>query len=154
MEPATHIAPHVTPYRPPSGWLVYDGDCALCTRLVRWLRRPLERRGYALVPLQAPWIAARLHLSYGVAPENLLQEMRVLTGDGRCLGGSDAVLQLAREIWWTWPLWAMAKLPSMGSLLDFVYRTVAKHRHCASTVGQRITACAVGRGTQAKSRGA
>ena len=154
MQSQPEITPHITSYRPPTGWLVYDGDCALCTRLVRCFRRPLERRGYALVPLQSPWIAARLHISYGVAPDDLLKEMRVLTADGRCLGGSDAVLHLARAIWWTWPLWALGKLPGVGTALDLAYRTVAKHRHCASAVGQRITSCAVGRGTTAKSRSA
>ena len=154
MEPHAEIHPHVTTYRPPAGWLVYDGDCALCTRLVRWFRGPLERRGYALVPLQAPWIAARLHISYRVAPEDLLKEMRVLTGDGRCLGGSVGVLHLAREIWWTWPLWALAKLPGMPALLDFGYRSVAQHRHCVGAVGQRITACAVGKDARPRSRSA
>ncbi len=154
MEPGAEIHPHVTPYRPPAGWLVYDGDCALCTRLVRWFRRPLERRAYAFVPLQAPWIAARLHISYGVPPEDLLKEMRVLTADGRCLGGADAVLHLAREIWWTWPLWLLAKLPRMRALLDAGYRTVATHRHCVSVVGRRITSCGVDRGAHARSRSA
>ncbi len=154
MEARAEIHPHVTPYRPPTGWLVYDGECALCTRLVRWFRRPLERRGYAFVALQAPWIAARLHISYGVAPEDLLQEMRVLTRDGRCLGGSAAILYLAREIWWIRPLWLLAKLPGMRALLDLGYRTVARHRHCVGAVGQRITSCAVGKATHARSRSA
>ena len=154
MEPHSEIHPHITTYHPPTGWLVYDGDCALCTRLVRWFRQPLEGCGYAFVPLQAPWIAARLHISYGVAPEDLLKEMRVLTGDGRCLGGSGAILHLAREIWWTRPLWLLAKLPGMRALLDFGYRTVAKHRHCVGVVGQRITSCAVGKGVHPKSRSA
>ncbi len=154
MEPASHLAPHVTIYHPPTGWLVYDGDCALCTRLVRWFRRPLEARGYAFVPLQAPWIAARLHISYRVAPEDLLKEMRVLTGDGRCLGGSEAVLHLAREIWWTWPLWFLARLPGMHRMLDLAYRTVAQHRHCVGAAGQRITACAVDKRGHAHSRSA
>ena len=147
-----HIHPHVTAYQAPAGWLVYDGDCALCTRLVRWFRRPLEVRGYALVPLQSPWIAARLHISYSVAPEDLLKEMRVLTADGRCLGGSDAVLHLAREIWWTWPLWLLAKLPGMYRLLDLAYRTVATHRHCVGAAGQRIATCAIGKVPGVKSR--
>jgi predicted DCC family thiol-disulfide oxidoreductase YuxK len=154
MDPQAEIHPHITTYRPPTGWLVYDGECALCMRLVRWFRRPLEQRGYALVPLQSPWIAARLHISYGVLPEDLLKEMRLLTGDGRCLGGSDAALHLAREIWWAWPFWALGKLPGVRALLDLGYRAVAQHRHCVGAVGQRITACAVDRATQAKSRGA
>jgi predicted DCC family thiol-disulfide oxidoreductase YuxK len=152
MAPATPIAPHVSRYRPPAGWLVYDGECALCTRLVRWFRQPLERRGYSLVPLQSPWIAARLHISYGVAPEDLLKEMRVLTADGRCLGGSGAVLHLTREMWWTWPLWLIAQLPGIHRLLDVAYRTVATHRHCVSAAGQRIAACAVSKIAPVKSR--
>ena len=44
-------------------------------------------------------------------PDDLLREMRVATGDGNIYGGAEAIVYLARQIWWAWPLYAAAKLP-------------------------------------------
>ena len=116
-------------YTPPAGWVVYDGACGVCSRLARRFRRMLERRGFALVPLQAPWMSSRLRFSYGIPLEKLLDEMRVLTADGRALGGADAVLFLARRVWWTWPLAALGALPPVRALLHRAYRWFAARRH-------------------------
>jgi hypothetical protein len=59
-----------------------------------------------------------------------LAEMRVLTSDGRDLGGADAVIFLGRQIWWAWPFVALAQLPRMHKLLDRGYRWFAAHRGC------------------------
>ncbi len=119
----------ITPYRPVAGWVVHDGDCGVCQRLVRLVGAALVRQGFAFETLQAPWMAARLHISYGIAPEDLLKELRVLTADGHALGGADAIIFLARRIWWLWPLWALAHVPGMRPLLRIGYRCFARHRH-------------------------
>ena len=124
-------------YTPPAGWVVYDGACGVCSRLARRFRRLLERRGFALVPLQAPWMSSRLRFSYGIPLENLLDEMRVLTADGRALAGGDAVLFLAGRIWWARPLAAVASLPPFRALLHRAYRWFAANRHRFSS------ACAI-----------
>lgn len=119
----------ITPYRPVAGWVVYDGACGVCQRLVRLLGPALRRQGFAFETLQAPWMAARLHISYGIAPEDLLKELRVLTADGHAVGGGDAFIYLARRIGWLWPLWALAQVPGMKPLLRLGYRWLARHRH-------------------------
>jgi predicted DCC family thiol-disulfide oxidoreductase YuxK len=116
-------------YTPPAGWVVYDGACGVCAGLARRFRQMLERRGFALVPLQAPWMSSRLRFSYGIPLENLLDEMRVLTADGRALAGGDAVLFLAGRIWWARPLAAVASLPPFRALLHRGYRWFAARRH-------------------------
>jgi len=116
-------------YTPPAGWVVYDGACGVCSRLARRFRPLLERRGFALVPLQAPWMSSRLRFSYGIPLENLLDEMRVLTADGRALAGGDAVLFLAGRIWWARPLAALGSLPLLRALLHRGYRWFAANRH-------------------------
>ena len=112
--------------QPTAGWVCYDGECAFC---VRWLRRTeshLLRRGFDFVPLQATWVRAKLNV-----PEvELLNEMRVILPDNRILGGSDAVVVLARYIWWLWPLWFASKIPGAMPLLRAGYRFIAKNRHC------------------------
>lgn len=115
-----------------AGWVFYDGECEFCRSLARRFRSTLQKRGFGLAPLQDPRVATLL----GLAPNLLLQEMRVLSVEGQVLGGAQAVTFLAGKIWWAWPLHAAAKVPGMRPLLRAAYRWVADRRHCSS--------CAVG----------
>jgi len=110
------------------GWVFFDRDCTVCTSLARRFRRPLEKRGFGLAALQDPRVQALL----AVSPKDLLREMRVATADGKIYGGADAVVFLARQIWWAWPLFAAAKLPGVPWLLDACYRWFADHRTCVA----------------------
>jgi predicted DCC family thiol-disulfide oxidoreductase YuxK len=112
----------------PRGWVFFDRDCSVCTTLARRFRRPLEARGFGLAALQDPRVQALLALP----PEDLLREMRVATADGKIYGGAEAVVYLARKIWWAWPLYATAKLPGIPRILDACYRWFAEHRTCSA----------------------
>ncbi len=107
------------------GWVLYDGDCGFCTRLAWKFAAPLERRGYRLVPLQAPWVEARL----GLPREELLEELRLLTAEGHHVSGADAFVYLARQIWWALPLYLVAFVPGVKPLLRRGYRWIAARRH-------------------------
>ena len=110
--------------------LLFDGDCPFCRLMVNRWRGTLERRGFELVPLQTEWVRRRLDL-----PEaELLSEMRVLTPDGRVLGGAAALVHVWGKIWWAWPLWLLALVPGAKWLLDRAYRWVAERRMCLSGV--------------------
>src|SRR5712692_3187699 len=111
-----------------AGWVFFDGDCPYCTSLARRFAPLLEPRGYSFAPLQDPRVQELLALP----PEQLLLEMRVLTPVGRVIGGADALLFLAKEIWWAWPVCALAKLPGMKFLLRAGYRWFAARRSCSS----------------------
>jgi predicted DCC family thiol-disulfide oxidoreductase YuxK len=110
------------------GWVFFDRDCRVCTSLARRFRRPLETRGFGLAALQDARVQALLALPH----EDLLREMRVATADGKIYGGAEAIVFLARQIWWAWPLYAAAKLPGVPRVLDAGYRWFADHRTCAS----------------------
>jgi len=110
------------------GWVFFDRDCSVCTSLARRFRRTLEKRGFGLAALRDPRVKDLL----AVPPEDLLKEMRVATADGKIYGGADAVVFLARQIWWAWPLFAAAKLPGAPWILDACYRWFADHRTCVS----------------------
>src|SRR6266487_592884 len=107
-------------------WILYDGDCRSCAGAAKRFERIFRRRGFLFLPLQTDWVMKRLDLEPG-AP---LEEMRVLTSDGRDVGGADAVILLGRQIWWVWPFVALARLPGMHKLLDRGYRWIAAHRGC------------------------
>ena len=49
---------------------------------------------------------------------------------GRELGGADALVEIARRIWWAWPLFALAQLPGAMLVLRAGYRKFAANRHC------------------------
>jgi predicted DCC family thiol-disulfide oxidoreductase YuxK len=110
------------------GWIFFDRDCSVCTSLVRRFRRTFEKRGFGLAALQDPRVAALLALP----PEDLLREMRVITNEGEIHGGAEAVVYLARQVWWAWPLYAAAQLPGVPRILDAGYRWFADHRPCSS----------------------
>jgi len=109
------------------GVLFYDGQCRLCLSLAARFRPLLLSRGFVLAPLQAPGSSERLHLD----PADLLTEMRLLTRDGATLGGADALLHIARFVWWMRPLRLVARLPGGAPLLRRCYRWIAANRHCA-----------------------
>ncbi|MGH9795213.1 MAG: thiol-disulfide oxidoreductase DCC family protein [Candidatus Acidiferrales bacterium] len=94
------------------GWVFYDANCEFCTATANRFRHTLARRGFRLVP------------------SGLWPELRLLTVDGHTFGGADAVLDLARRIWWARPMWALAQLPGMRRLARRVYRQIAAHRYC------------------------
>jgi predicted DCC family thiol-disulfide oxidoreductase YuxK len=110
------------------GWLFFDSDCKFCTRIARWLAPILARRNFGVAPLQDPRVSALL----GLPRHELLREMRFLHCDGRHFGGADAVLELAKEIWWGRPLVWLGKLPGMMRVLRAGYHWVAARRSCAA----------------------
>jgi len=111
------------------GWLFFDADCNFCSRTARWLAPILARRGFAVAPLQDPRVGALL----GMSRQELLRELRFLLQNGTQYGGADAVLALAREIWWARPLVWAAKIPGVMPMLHASYRLVAAQRSCSAT---------------------
>jgi predicted DCC family thiol-disulfide oxidoreductase YuxK len=99
---------------------------------VRRVRASLEAGGFQPEPLQSPWVRQRLNL-----PESLLlAEMRVLTREGRVLGGADALVYLARELdapdrpGWAWLLVIVGKIPFAMPVLRAAYAGIAARRYC------------------------
>ncbi len=110
------------------GWLFFDAQCRFCIHVARGLAPILQRRGFAVAPLQDPRVGALL----GISGPELLREMRFLLSDGTQFGGADAVVAVTREIWWAKPLAWLAKIPIIMSLLRNGYRCVASNRSCAA----------------------
>jgi hypothetical protein len=66
----------------------------------------------------------------GLSPAEATAQMRLLTSEGSVLGGADAVVYLARRIWWALPLWCVSRLPRGMALLRHLYAGVAALRPC------------------------
>src|ERR1700732_2545767 len=110
------------------GWLFFDAECGFCTRTARWLLPILERRGLAGAAFADQRGAALL----GLSKSELLLELRFLLSDGSQYGGADAVLAVAREIWWARPLVWLARIPGMMEQLRRGYRWFAARRSCVA----------------------
>lgn len=108
------------------GWLFFDAECKFCIRIARWVAPILARRGLALAPIQDPRVAALL----GLTRDELLREIRLLLSDGEQFGGADAVVALAREIWWARPLAWLARIPGGTHFLRSLYHRIAIRRSC------------------------
>jgi predicted DCC family thiol-disulfide oxidoreductase YuxK len=105
----------------------YDTDCRFCVNAARRFERVLARRRFELVPLQTPGAAAE----FGVRDDQLLAEMRLRRRDGTVFGGAAAIVEIARRIWWAWPLWALSRLPGAMRPTRATYRWIARRRSCA-----------------------
>jgi predicted DCC family thiol-disulfide oxidoreductase YuxK len=108
------------------GWIFYDAGCAFCSGWAECAHDVLARRGYHLAPLQAGWVRALL----GLQDDAPLLEMKLFTSDGRILGGADALICIARSIWWAWPLFLLAQIPGIKPILRIIYHWMARNRHC------------------------
>ena len=109
---------------PRAGWVLYDGDCGVCSRWVTSWGPTLQRRGLAIAPLQSAWVQVRT----GLLPADLVSDIRLLQPNGQLLAGPEVYRYLMRRIWWTYPLYLLSRLPGLDRLFDQAYRTFARHR--------------------------
>jgi predicted DCC family thiol-disulfide oxidoreductase YuxK len=110
---------------PRVGWVLYDGGCGFCFRWVHFWEKVIERRGFALKDLQS----ARDDGSLKIPQQTLLDDILVLTGDGKLESGADAYLFVARRIWWAWPFYTIFRLPGFNRLLWQGYRWFNRNRY-------------------------
>jgi predicted DCC family thiol-disulfide oxidoreductase YuxK len=114
------------------GQVFYDAECPLCISAVARFALMLRRHHFDLAPLQMPWAQKRL----GLRPGEPLVEMKLLTENGRIYGGADALAQIARRIWWAWPLFALTQIPGTTILWRKIYQRIAANRNCIGNACQ------------------
>lgn len=104
------------------GRVVYDGQCRMCISLARRFGGLISRRGFVPEPFPAGSTEGA---------------MRLDLADGRQLAGADALLHLARHVWWACPVHVLGCLPGMKPALRAVYGFIARNRHCFGTCSTR-----------------
>jgi predicted DCC family thiol-disulfide oxidoreductase YuxK len=114
--------------RPCEGWILYDGACGFCFRWARFWKKTVELRGFAIKDLQSASAEGILRISQ----ENLLDDIRVLTRDGKLESGANAYLFVARRIWWAWPFYAVFSLPGFNWILWRGYCWFNRNRYLVS----------------------
>ena len=113
---------------PRTGWILYDGECGFCFRWVHLWENVVKARGFALKDLQS----ASADGSLRIPSQNLLNDVLVLTPDGKLEAGADAYLFVARQIWWAWPFSAIFSLPGFNWILWRGYRWFNRNRYRVS----------------------
>lgn len=119
-----------SPYR-----LIYDGDCAFCTRTAKFARR-WARGKLEITPSQTPGV---LDLHPGLTPEGVALRVYLLSPSGRLWGGAEAVARTAAIN----PAGGIALLyyfPLLRPIVDRVYAWVARNR---KTIGGCGDSCSL-----------
>ena len=104
--------------------VLYDGTCALCHGLVRFLLAE-DREGTAFV--------------FAPLPEKDAPTVQVRTETGALLGRSGAILYLLERLGGLWRLLALAARIVPRTMRDLVYDTVARVRY--RVFGRTASAC-------------
>ncbi|GAA5013383.1 polyprenol phosphomannose-dependent alpha 1,6 mannosyltransferase MptB [Actinopolymorpha pittospori] len=104
--------------------LLYDGDCAFCTRSVDVLERWTHTRAQLL-----PWQFADL-AAVGTTQARAEREVLWVGQDGRIDGGAQAVARLLLHARGGWSvLGALLRVPPVRWIAHVVYRAIANNRH-------------------------
>jgi predicted DCC family thiol-disulfide oxidoreductase YuxK len=113
---------------PQKAWILYDGKCGFCSRWVHLWKKTVEPRGFVLKDLQSAHAEGMLEMP----PENLLDDILILTRQNKLERGADAYLFVARQIWWAWPFYALFSLPGFHWILWQGYRWFNRNRYVVS----------------------
>lgn len=102
----------------------YDGDCPLCAREVRWLRRRDRGGRIRFVDIAAPGFDPG---EAGVSMEALMDRIHGRLPDGTIIDGVEVFRRLYAAV--GFPLLArLSRLPGISRLLDLAYRWFARNR--------------------------
>jgi len=115
--------------------IVYDGDCAFCTRSLRALQR-LDGRGvmHLYDSHASELIAAKFPM---LANADFDNAMFAVTADGSVFRGYFAFKELLRKLPAAWPLLLLCDLPGASVIGPPIYAWVAHNRRrlgCGSEV--------------------
>lgn len=115
-----------TPATPKRIVVLYDGHCKFCTKGVKNLQRMDGKNRLHLVSLHDPSVA---ELYPDLSFDQLMDQMWVVSYEGKKYGGADAVRYLSRQLPMLWPLAPMLHFPGSMPLWRFLYRQIAKRRY-------------------------
>lgn len=105
--------------------VVYDGECRVCSALIRWLSSRLGDRLEAL-PYQRPGVPERFGLTLAQAEAAVWS----VEASGRRERGAAAINRVLAALGgpWVW-LARLYAVPGLGWLEDTGYRWFSEHRH-------------------------
>ncbi len=121
---AEHLREHLGGNIRGRGWVLYDDGCGFCRTWVPYWEKTLNRRGFAIAPIQSDWVVEALKLPDGEVPTDI----RLLLADGGQVVGADVYRHVMRRIWWAYPVYLLSCVPFLRGLFDAAYRAFARNR--------------------------
>lgn len=112
--------------RPTADVVVYDGNCGFCRYQMNRLSRWDTGGRLSYVSLHAAEVYTRWP---DLDPDQLLQEICVITRDGRRLFGAAAFKYLSTRLPKLWPLAVLMHIPFSMPLWRALYRGFARRRY-------------------------
>jgi predicted DCC family thiol-disulfide oxidoreductase YuxK len=123
---------------PETETIFYDGHCGLCHRTVQFVLKRDSRRSFRYAPLQGTTFEQRVPPALR---SSLPDSVAVLTGDGRLLTRSNAILHIYGRLGGFWSALAAAMAIIPRPIRDAVYDFIARIRY--SVFGRRSETCPV-----------
>jgi predicted DCC family thiol-disulfide oxidoreductase YuxK len=122
------------PTPPQTGILIYDGQCPICMKAVRWVKKRMLPGSIDLMACQSP----ERRKKYPDMPEaQCMEAMQFVLPDGRTTAGAEALPHILRRMrGWRW-LARFLELPGIRHLSPRVYRWVARNRYTLSVIVTR-----------------
>lgn len=111
---------------PQADLVIFDGECQFCTGQVKNLHRWDGKNRLAFLSLHDPEVAARFP---DLTREQLMEEMYLVTQDGRRFRGAEAFRYLTRRLPALWIVAPVLHIPFSLPLWRWCYRRVAKQRY-------------------------
>jgi predicted DCC family thiol-disulfide oxidoreductase YuxK len=106
--------------------LVYDGQCKVCGRLVKLLRKWDRRRAIEILPSQNTCVLSRFPW---IPADAYAEAVQLIGPGGRTSQGAQAIEDLLGILPQGWLLGWVFKLPFVGWLADRFYRWFARNRY-------------------------
>jgi len=104
--------------------VLYDGDCPLCDREVKMLRRLDRKRRIRFTNIAAAEFKAG---DYGLTQDKLMAEIHARLPDGAWIRGVEVFRRIYSALGWG-PVVRLTRLPVVSNLLDGAYRLFARNR--------------------------
>ena len=102
----------------------YDGECPLCMREIRMLRRRDRRQRIRFTDIAAEGLDAS---AVGRTWQALMERIHGRLPDGTMIEGVDVFRRLYAAVGFA-PLAELTRLPGIAQILDLAYRTFARNR--------------------------
>ena len=104
-------------------YLVFDGNCGVCTRWALWLAKRDTPGRLELLPHQTPHVPER----FGLSPADVRREVWLITPTAT-YGGAAAIAQLLDYTYGLRIFARLQRIPGVGVLSDVGYRLLARYR--------------------------
>lgn len=108
--------------------LLYDGQCPMCSREARWLKRQDGKDGLQLVDITGPDFDPG---EFGLSRDEVMRVIHAVLPDGRVLRRMDAIRAAYAAVGRGWLL-APTTWPGLRWLTDLAYTLFARNRMTVS----------------------